>query len=66
MARPLLVGTVTPDPVRNEALLLFVERELRCTILAIALLLAPQIGPEAPMRLGRDVLGKALIGGDVE
>jgi hypothetical protein len=65
LARSLFVAAVARDPFRNEPLLLFMECKLRGTILAIAFLLAPQIGTEAPMRLGRDILRKTLIGGDI-
>ena len=39
----LFLGAVCSDPFRNVQLLLFVQRELRSSILTISLFLAPQI-----------------------
>jgi hypothetical protein len=62
----LFVGAEGSDPFGNVALLLLVQRELRCPLLTIALVPLAQIRAEPAMRLGGHVLRATEIGGDVK
>ena len=62
----LFLGAVCSDPFRDVPLLLFVQRELRGSILTISLFLATQVRTEAPVGFRRNVLREALVRRHVE
>ena len=66
MPELLFVGAIRGDPFGDVALLLLVQRELRCPLLTIALVAIAQIRAEPAMCLGGDIFRATEIGSDVK